>query len=166
MTGLLLLFVAAVWFALAAAIAIAFTRRIENAILRSVLGATVFGVLLVLPVLDELIGKWQFDSLCEKYAVVQVDERHAANRRVFSMLRKNDHFAEGTILQIRIDPYIYRDSETNEILVRYHLLYANGGWLIQSLGISETGAPLLFQSGCAPPDRYAFKKKFNITVLN
>ena len=166
MTGILLLFFAAVWFALAVAMAYAFAWKIKNSLLRSVVAVTVFGVLLVLPVIDELIGKQQFESLCKKYAIVKIDEQHARDRRVLSTLRKEDQFAEGTAVPIRIDPYTYRDAETDEVIVSYHTLHADGGWLIRALGISETNAPLLFKSGCAPEDRYAFKKKFNITIVN
>lgn len=166
MTGLFLLFVAAVWLALAVSMAYAFTWQIKNVPLRTVLALIVFGVLLPLPLVDELIGKQQFESLCKKYAVVKIDEQHATNRRVLATLRKEDQFAEGTAVPIRIDPYIYRDEKTSQVLVSYYTLHAEGGWLIRSLGISETNAPLLFRSGCSPEDRYAFKKKFNITVIN
>lgn len=37
--------------------------------------------------------------------------------------------------------------------------------LSHMLGISETDAPLLFRSGCAPVDQDAFKKKFNTQRL-
>lgn len=68
------------------------------------------------------------------------------NRQVVYVRRKSDQFAEGTAVQIRIDPRIYKDVETDKILVSYHQLSANGGWLIRFLGISEIDAPLLFNN--------------------
>lgn len=166
MTGLFLIAVAIAWLAAVVVLTRWVTRRFRSTASKFVSGLVVFPVLLAAPLTDELIGKRQFDLLCKKYAVVVIDEQHAMNRRVVTTIRQEDRFAQGTAVRIRIDPYTYRDTETNQVLVSYHTLHAEGGWLIRVLGISETNGPLLFHSGCAPDDRYAFKKKFNITVVN
>jgi hypothetical protein len=130
------------------------------------LSGFVFLLLLVAPLADEVIGKQQFGALCRKYAVQVVDEQNASNRRVIYVPRGPDKYASGTAVKIRIDPIVYKDIETNKILVSYHTLHAEGGWLIRAIGLSETNAPLLFPSGCAPENQDAFKQKFQITVVN
>lgn len=166
MTGILLIGVVVAWLFAVFTFTRWTTRRFDSGVSKTVAAMVVFPALLVAPVADELIGMRQFESLCKKYAVVEIDHQHAMNRRVVATLRGTDQFAKGTAVPIRIDPYAYRDAETNQVLVTYHTLHARGGWLIRTLGISETDSPLLFRSGCAPEDRYAFKKKFNITVVN
>ncbi len=166
MTGILLIGIAIAWLVAAIAITRSVARRF-NSLPVKVLGSVVlFPALLVLPMVDELIGKQQFESLCKKYAVQFIDEPHAMNRRATAELRRGDRFAEGTAVEIRVDPHVYRDAETNQVLVSYHTLHAKGGWFIRALGISETNSPLLFRRGCAPKDQDAFKKKFNITIIN
>jgi hypothetical protein len=163
MTGLFLLSAAAVWLVLAAAMAYAFTSRLKNMLLRSVAALASFGVLLPLPLVDELIGKQQFESLCKKYAI---DEEHAPNARVVSVGGHSDWYAADTAVRIRIQPWIYQDTTTQKVVVSYHTLHAKGGWLIRALGISETRSSLLFSLSCAPSNERAFIKTFNITVTN
>jgi hypothetical protein len=127
MTGLLLLFVAAVWLVLVASVTCTVARRIKNVLFRSLGALPLFGVLVLLPLADELIGKQQFESLCKKYATQEIDEQHAMNRRVVFVLPKADQFIEGTAVRIRIDPNVYRDAETNQVLISYHTLHAEGG---------------------------------------
>lgn len=166
MTGILLIGVVVAWLFAVFTFTRWTIRRFDSGVSKTVAAMVVFPALLVAPVADELIGMQQFESLCKKYAVQQIDEQHAMNRRVVYVRRTQDRFADGTALRIRIDPIVFRDAETDRILVSYHTLHATGGWLIRMLGISETNAPILFGSGCAPKDQDAFKKKFNITVIN
>jgi hypothetical protein len=130
------------------------------------LGLTLFPLLMVAPIADELIGKQQFEALCRQYAVEKIDTEHAMNRRVLFESPRSEQYAKGTAVPIRITPYVYRDEETKKVLVSYHALHATGGWFIRFLTISETDSPLLFQRGCGPENEGQFKKKFNITVIN
>jgi hypothetical protein len=130
------------------------------------LGLTLFPLLMIVPLVDELIGTRQFEALCKQYAVQYIDEANAMNKQVLFVPRGADQYAKGTILTIRIDPKVYRDAETGRVLVSHHTLEATGGWFIRFLGISETKSPLLFQRGCGPENEDVFKNKFNITVIN
>lgn len=166
MRGLVLLGVIAVWIILALFITKFALRSIKSRPIKVLSAALIFAVLLVAPLGDELVGKYQFETLCKKYAVQIIDEQHAMNRRVFFERRSGDQYAKNTAVRIRIDPYVYRDEETKKVTVSFHILTAEGGWLIHALGISETNAPLVFNSGCAPQDAFGFQKSFNITVVN
>ncbi|MCQ8129931.1 hypothetical protein, partial [Methylomonas rivi] len=114
----------------------------------------------------EIIGRIQFKALCETYAVQYIDEKNAMNKKVFSVPRGKNIYAEGTAVCIQIYPEVYKDVETGKTLVSSHTLIATGGWLIRTLGISETNSPLLFNRACYPPNQDNFKKKFNIIVIN
>jgi hypothetical protein len=166
LTGILLIVLAVAWLIAVLLITRRATWHFSSRAAKVAISLVLFPALLVAPLADELIGKWQFESLCKQYAVVEIDEQHASNRRVLSTLRKDDQFAEGTVVPIRIDPWIYRDAETGQVVVRYNTLHAEGGLLIHSLGISESNSPLVFRSGCGPENERAFIKKFNMQIIN
>jgi hypothetical protein len=165
-TGLLLIVVFLIWIMICAALSRKITTNIKSRIKKTTGRLIVFLILLLAPLSDELVGLFQFKSLCKQYATVSVDEQNAVNRQARVERRDRDTYAKGTALKIRIDPYVYRDIETNKVIVRYNILQAKGGWLIRLLGISETNAPLLFEPNCEPADVYAFKNKYNIKVVN
>ncbi len=166
MTGIILLLVVGGWLWACVAMTRGLLRRWQGRPWGLPVAYAAFVALLIAPLGDEIIGKFQFNSLCAKYAVDVVDEAHALNRRVLSERRAVDRYASGTAVRIQIDPYTYRDEETKGVLASFHILTARGGWLVRMLGISETSAPLLFSSGCAPPNAFGFLKKFNMTVVN
>ncbi|MDU9398910.1 hypothetical protein [Pseudomonas sp. zfem003] len=166
MSGILLIAVLVTWLLICRAISKKLTRNIKSQTRQTTSKLAIFSILFLAPFSDELIGAFQFSSLCDKYAVVEIDEQNAKNRTVIVEPRSSDTYAEGTALKIRIDPYVYRDIETNKVIVRYHILQAKGGWFIRLLGISETNAPLLFNPACEPENVYGFKKTFNIKVVN
>lgn len=166
MSGILLITVLVTWLLICRAISKKFTRNIKSQTRQTTSKLAIFSILFLAPFSDELIGAFQFSSLCDKYAVVEIYEQNAKNRKVIIEPRSSDTYAEGTALKIRIDPYVYRDIETNKVIIRYHILQAKGGWFIRLLGISETSAPLLFNPACEPENVYDFKKTFNIKVVN
>jgi hypothetical protein len=166
MTGIFLLIVVGLWLWACVAMTRALMRRWKGRAWGVPAACAMFVALLVAPVADEIVGKFQFDALCSDYAVQTIDLKNAPNRQVIFRPRANDTYANGTAIQIRINPHFYEDSVTGKVLVRYHSVHARGGWLVRALGVSETSAPLIFRSACAPADEDGFKKNFNITVIN
>jgi len=111
-------------------------------------------LLFPLPVADEIVGKAQFRNLCSEHTVIKVDPEKARGKKVF--------LREGTIVEvpgmavsIKRHPWNYADVESKEILLSYEVFYAKGGLLMRSLGISETGAPLIFPGYCGPKNERA-----------
>jgi hypothetical protein len=166
MTGILLIVLAAAWLIVVLLITRRATWHFGSRAAKVAISLVLFPALLVAPLADELIGKWQFESLCKQYSTQEIDEHHAMNRRVLFVRRKEDRFIQGTAVRIRIDSHVYKDAETGQVLVSYYTLHAEGGWLIHALGISETNSPLLFRRACGPRDEDTFKKKFDIRVVN
>ncbi|MGB8763707.1 MAG: hypothetical protein WCD07_02765 [Burkholderiales bacterium] len=166
MTGILLIGVVVAWLMTAIVMGAKIADKLNPPWLRTPAALLLMAILIPLPVADEIIGGWQFKALCDKYAVQYIDEKNAQDRKVMLLGRGKDWYEKNTILKIHIQPYIFQDTETGKVVVSYHSLEAEGGWLIRSLGISETKSPLLFNRGCAPLNEDEFKKKFNITVIN
>jgi len=165
-TGLLLLVAAALWVAVGILVTRFVTKKLPDRPLRFLARLVLFAILSVLPLSDEIVGKHQFKELCEKYSHQFVDEKNILRRNVVFVPRGQDQYADRTAVRIRIDPHVYRDSETGRVLVSYHTLHAGGGWLIRILGFSESNNPLLFNPSCGPSNEDGFKKKFEVTVLN
>ena len=161
---LIVLFIA--WLIIVITVTRLVVKRTKSSAAKVVGGVVVFSILLIAPLADEIIGKIQFEALCEKYAVAEIDERDAINRSVIYVPRKSDEYASHTAVKIRIDQKVYRDAETKKVVVKFHTLTATGGWLIRTLGISETDSPLLFRHFCSPRGMSGFKRKLNIKVIN
>lgn len=69
----------------------------------------------LIPVLDELIGKSQFKKLCIEQAKMQVDEKNVSGKLLIPMrVKKTD--LQGYILQTEEKYWSYKDSITGEIL--------------------------------------------------
>lgn len=166
MTGLLLIAVFLGWLVLSLLVVRYFAGYINNPVLRWFGCFFAFAFLMIAPVLDEVVGGWQFSRLCEKYTKVYVNEERAKGRKVFYVRRGEDRFLDGVAVKVRIDPIVFADSETGEVLVKYNELHAQGGWLIRFLGISESNSPLLFDAGCAPFDQDMILENLNIEVVN
>ncbi len=166
MTGILLLIVVGLWLWACWAMTRALMRRWKSRAWGVPAACAAFVALLVAPVADEIVGKFQFDALCAKYAVDVVDEARAVNRRVLFEPRTANQYANGTAVRIQINPFRFRDAQTEEVLASFHMLEARGGLLVRMLGISETSAPLTFGGGCEPPNAFEFLKRLNMTLLN
>ena len=149
MTFFLLLFLAALWIAAAYRIARIATRILPASGWRALVGVLLFLVLLPLPLADEIVGKVQFERLCEEDATIHVDRAKAAGRTVYLADLPSTE-ASGTWLSIVVLPWRFLDAKTNEVVVSYNILRAGGGLFIRTLGITEGGGPLTFRGYCQP----------------
>ena len=165
MTGLYLLFVAAVWFALGVALAYVVTSRIADVILRFVVALVVVAVLLPLPLADELIGKQKFERLCEEKSKVILDTANTQGRTVWFGGSERTQIIMG-LMQLTQIKRSYVDAETQEPIYHYFRLEMSGGWLMRSLGISEGGGPLIFSGLCQPKHIDALDDQLGLTHIN
>lgn len=160
MTGLFALFVAAIWFVLAAGMAYGLASRIKNVPLRLVVAPVIFGMLLPLPLVDEFAGKRQFEQLCKDNATIQVDRAMAVGKTVY-LEKTTDVEIRDTWVRIVMKQWRYVDVNTGEPVVSYNTLEALGGRLVQSFGFSEGRVPLTFANYyCGPKDRPASFQAF------
>lgn len=167
MTGLLLLFIATGWVALTAAAAYAATSGIKDAGFR--FGAAVFliGVFLPLPLINEIIGKRQFEQLCRENDKVQVDRAKAFGRTVY-LAESTDIELKYKWLRFVIKPWHFVDATTGETVVSYNTLMADGGLFFRAVRTSEGGVPLIFKGSCEPSDAVDLMKLFqelNVTQI-
>jgi hypothetical protein len=149
MSGLYLLVIAAAWLAIVVALVYGLTSRVKPASLRAVVAMLVAGVLLPLPLIDEILGKRQFDQLCKDNATIHVDRTTAVGKTVY-LAKTADLEVKDTWLRIVLKPWRFVDATTDVPVVSYNTLMADGGRLVRMLGISEGGVPLTFKGSCEP----------------
>lgn len=157
MIGLYTLVVAAAWIALAAAIAYALASRIRtnDLPLRFVAGLFLFAMLLPLPLVDEIVGKGQFERLCKANATIQMDRATATGKTVY-LAKTASVEIKDTWVPVVMQRWRYVDASTGETVVSYNTLDAVGGRLVQMFGFSEGRTPLIFSNSfCGPKDRPA-----------
>lgn len=159
MSGLYLLLIGALWLGIAITLVSWLTSRIKNAPLRLLVVLVAVAVLLPLPLIDEFVGKRQFEQLCRDNATIKVDRAKAVGKTVYLSPRPAAD-VKGAWVRIVIQPYVYVDAATGETVVSYNELTAVGGRLVQTFGFSEGKVPLLFRGSCAPPNRPASDETF------
>ncbi len=167
MTGLLLIFLAAVWLALTTAVAYFGTKRIESAVLRSVSALLLFSVLLPLPLINEIVGKYQFEQLCKDNATIRIDRATAVGKTVY-LAESTDVEIKGKWLRFVVKPWRYVDVTTGETVVSYKTLMADGGLFFRMIRISEGGVPLTFKGSCYPGELSKLQNLFqelNVTQV-
>jgi hypothetical protein len=157
--GLYLLFVAAGWVVLAALLSRWLASSIKFTAARWTVALVVFAVLLPLPLVDEIVGKRQFERLCKENAEIKVDRATAVGRTVYLDVRPQFD-VPGTWVRVAMQPMHFVDVATRETVVSYNELRASGGMLVRLFAFSEGRAPLLFRGSCVPRDRPASAETF------
>ena len=154
MTGFLLLGVIAIWLAIIVFVARLVWRRMKPGVLRGLACALVVAVMIPLPVADELLSKGEFERLCAEGTKLRFDPEKIRGRTIFLA---ESPYPRPTLsvgmLTGYYTPSQYLDATTKETLISYNSYDIKGGFLIRSLGISETTAPLMMESFCSPPEK-------------
>ena len=166
MTGILLIAVAIAWLIAVVTVTRWVARRFNSLTMKVVSCLVLFPALMAAPLADELIGKRQFEQLCNDNSTIQVDRATAVGRTVY-FVPKRDIEAQGTWVRVVLQPHQFVDATTGETVVSYTTLTAVGGRFIRTLGISEGGMPLTFNGSCGPKEnaRDLFKS-LGVTALD
>lgn len=144
MSGILLLFVAALWLIASYFLARFMARLLPPTGWRVVVGALLFLALLPLPLIDEIVGARQFEKLCKENSTIKVDRAKAAGRTVY-LADTASVEVKGTWVPVWLKSWRYVDVKTGETVVSYNTLQASSG----ILGPASLG-PLTFRGYCAP----------------
>lgn len=163
MTGLLLLAVVGLWLWLCVAIARRLMRNARAQSWRYMVGPSVFVVLLVAPVADEIVGGAQFRDMCAQEAVLTIDAAKVRGRTIKRAWTES--YPADTVLRIRRVQYQLVDVSSGEQMGRYVTFSVWGGWLIRTLGISEGDSPLLINpASCDPIRNSMFDREYGFVL--
>lgn len=128
------------------------------------IAALVLAALLPLPVIDEIIGGFQFKAMCNKRAVLEVSAGDLRGKVLTRASRQS--FPAGSILRIEQWDVRYADPNSNIEAIRYSWLRVSGGWLVRSMMFSDGANPLLIDPSTCQPSldvRLEDKHGFSLT---
>lgn len=167
MTGLLLLAVVGLWIWACVAITKAAMRRVSSERWRWIVGLALFSVLLILPVLDEIVGGFQFRALCKRNAVVHLGQQNPQGKITRVTINPLNEIVPSTAVRIYRSHVEYHDVATGELVAMFDEYTAKGGLLIRLLGISESNSPLTIgRPSCSGEREVALPKALNFKVIN
>lgn len=125
----------------------------------AVISVLLFPVLLVAPIADEIIGRWQFNRLCEREAVVTL----SPDWEKVKAARDNDEPVteiDGYAIPIRVQRIEFVDANTGNPFLSYKGFHTYGGFLFGRLGLG-----LGQSTSCWPKDKTQLLNKLDIDQL-
>lgn len=167
MTGLLFFALIGLWMWACVAMTKAVTRRMRSRPWRWITAPVLLATLLVLPVVDEIVGRFQFERLCRVNGIDSADLSNAEGKKV------NVEYGErspvgGTALPVQGGEVLYRQVDTGVLLFQHWNYYSNGGWLMRYTPIGMGSShPMLFSgNGCGFALRDRLLAASRITIVN
>jgi NhaP-type Na+/H+ and K+/H+ antiporter len=169
MTGILLFIVIGLWLWVCILVTRPLFPSSQIRPWRGLAGAAVFIVLLVLPVSDEIVGGFQFRALCEKNAVFHLTAQKLEGRMTKFSANPANQIVSGTAIPIYDSGIEYTDTQSGEVVLKFHSYVAKGGILIRTLGISESNSPITMGLHTCSPEisrEETASKTFKFSVVN
>jgi hypothetical protein len=163
MSGLILLAVVVPLVLTLALLAAKVASKAEQPWLRSAIKWSVLLVLLTLPFVDEIIGKYQFEALCKANGIESADISRARGKRV-KVEYGERRFVDGTIMPIKESDVRFKDADSGEVLIQHKNYYALGGWLMRSTPLSM-GSPQPMLFGGSTCDRWVEQAIFKANSI-
>ena len=164
MSGIILLTVLALWFFIATKITGFLTSKIYLKIKGKWIYSMVFILVFIAPVMDEIIGGFQFRALCtpENLLIYDADKVRGKTVRFKDL---PDYSITNKIIPIQVVQNQWIDTATNETLITRKIFYASGGWLSRFVGFPQGSPPYTFNGKCSSKKYYPLFKKLNITKI-
>ncbi|TXH91303.1 MAG: hypothetical protein E6Q78_00560 [Rhodoferax sp.] len=132
MIGLLFFAGLAIWLVLAVWISKRVLGWLGNSNYPITRGVAVFLLVLVAPVGDELIGRWQFHQLCEREAVVTLSPGWEKVKRA-KWITNQQSEVDGYVIPVTQRDGGYANGDTGEIFFRSRSFLMHGGILRRTL---------------------------------
>lgn len=145
MIGLIFLVLLAVISAFALRIAAHFAAKLapSNRSIRLALTLLLTASLVALPLADEIVGGFQFRSLCQENSVLKIDAVRIRGKTIRVQSDSLNQEVTNTPIRIYYSRVSYRDVATDEELATVNSYVAEGGWLIRTLGMNTHIPPLI-----------------------
>lgn len=156
-----LLFLAGIvlWLIVAIQLSIKIPRWLKVTKHSAVVSVLLFPVVLVAPVADEIIGRWQFNRLCEREAVVTLSPDWEKVKRAQDKKTPTIPI-DGYLIPIRMQQGEYDDMDTGRPFLSFKAFHTYGGLLVGRLGLGLGQA-----SSCWPKDLTKIMNEINSDLL-
>lgn len=164
MGGLTVLFIVLVWFLIVLFSALFIANQMRNLRRKMVVMGVIMLSLLPLPLIDEILGKREFEQLCRQYSTVQINRETARGRTVYLEKVQREQLT-GYWLPIRLDRWRYIDSISGDLVLSSVELHASRNWFQ-----GERYYPWTFQGLCVSGGNSNYINgifsELNITEIN
>lgn len=121
-----------------------------------------------LMLIDEIVGKYQFQALCKANGIESADVSKARGKNVRLEISENTKL-QGLMTPGIVDDRFYRDIDTNEILIHHKSYYSYGGLIMRLTPLSMGSShPMLFPGGCGAESTIidSIFRANNILIIN
>lgn len=165
MSGLILLAILGFWIFVASLLTSICTWVIKPGILKGVVQLVAIVTIFIVPVMDEIIGGFQFRELCKSEVTFHIDEKKAAGKTLHLKSADVTHFT-GMVLPTYKQEWKYADHSTNEELFSYAVLHSDGGWLSRWISFNSSQYPYTFDGVCGNKYRESIFQNLNVKLVN
>jgi hypothetical protein len=158
MIGLIVLALLIFWLLVSFAISRFIVRAIQIKKGRFILWVFIYSLVVIIPFLDEIIGRYQFKSLCNNKAITWV----SPNIGEIEAAHDGDSdisFIRGFIIPIREQKEITLDAYTGEVIHQFSAFHTKGGWIMRA------GLGLGHSTSCWPKDWRSRDHGFDLNKL-
>lgn len=159
MSGIIFFGILAVWFFVAIKLTNLFTSGIRTQSKRNWLYPLILVLISFGPVLDEIIGGFQFRALCTPENMLIYDAEKVKGKTV-QYKSMPSYSITGKMLPIRVTHTQFVDPKTNAVLIEYRIFRARRGWLVKSIGW-----PHSLNRRCSSKEYYQLFEKLDITKV-
>jgi|TARA_R110002126_G_scaffold22656_3_gene80488 hypothetical protein len=182
MSGIILILILVTWVFVAKNLAVLFSSIFnlpKGNVKRVIIGGS-FILILIFPIVDEVVGWFQFNTLCTTDNTLLYDKDKVYGKSVvrrdiplstgwpMSTERTNSKhkgiamYTLHKAIPIVVTTAQWEDSETGELLITYRLLQAEGGWLSHLIGFPQGAPPYIFDGRCSSKEYYELFNNLNV----
>ena len=160
MIALMILAGIAIWLVVVIVLTVWIPRILGAGWPRAVARLILFPVLVVLPVVDRWIGRWQFEKLCAQN-VMHLSPDWQNVKRAKNISPNYPERLRGYATRIQKSESKYQDIDSGEIFLHYNSYYNYGGFLMDNLSLALSGAP----QDCWPKDYDLIRREIHLQKL-
>lgn len=166
MSGLYALFLLLLWCSFLGWLCWRFAKPRFKSPMNGLVAYGLFLVLIPLPVIDEIVGAWQMNRLCEANAHYRLGVADPAGRTTRYQANPPNEIVEGTITTILHTRSSYIDVATNETVVEFDEYAAKGGLLVRLTFPGFPNRPAVGKASCSPTRGKSPTLTFDFKVIN
>ena len=160
MSGLILLFILCAWGFASYSLAKFIAQPIQNISLKAGVNIALLILIFIAPIADDIVGGFQFRKMCNENArfVINIEK----GKEVY-LEDIPDENISNLLIPIRKQTWLYKDTDTEDVLISWNDFYAKGGWLSRAIGFPEGSPPYTFNGSCIVKNGHDFDfEKHNI----
>jgi hypothetical protein len=129
---------------------------------RAIIGMVVTVVFFLLPIIDEIKGWQEFESLCNVGNKYQISPKAEGKKFDLKFAVTPEKELKGYSRPVLEETITYTDLATGEVMATAKAYSARGGWLVRhGFGLTSQSAPLLGPGRCAPYQNPRNKESYN-----